>query len=61
MATAAAVTTTAGGAAATGTSGSRMLMPPGAMAGARDDARRSGLGVRRARLEVIIEALDEDD
>jgi hypothetical protein len=61
MATAAAVTTTAGGAAATGTSGSRMLMPPGAMAGARDDVRRSGLGVRRARLEVVIEALDEDD
>jgi hypothetical protein len=38
-----------------------MMMPPGAMSGSRDDARRSGLGVRRARLEVVLEALDDDD
>jgi hypothetical protein len=38
-----------------------MMMPPGAVSGARDDGRRSGLGVRRPRLEVILEALDDEE
>jgi len=43
---------------AAGTNG--RMIPPGAMAGARDDARRPGLGVRRQRLTVIVEPDDAD-
>jgi hypothetical protein len=60
MATAAAVTTTAS-AAATGTTPGRMPMPPGTMSGSRDDGRRSGLRVRRPRLGVVIESLEDED
>lgn len=60
LAGAAAVTTTA---SATGSSsaGSRMMMPPGPMSGAQNSGGRSGMGMRRQRLEIVLETLDDED
>ncbi|MBZ4487195.1 hypothetical protein LQ938_00050 [Microbacterium sp. cx-55] len=61
MATAAAVSTTASAASGAGAS-NRMMMPPGAMSGAREGGQRSGgLGMRRPRLEIVLEAFDDDE
>lgn len=60
LAGAAAVTTTAG-ASGGGAAGSRMMMPPGPMSAAQNSGSRGGMGMRRQRLEVVLETLDDED
>jgi hypothetical protein len=57
----AAVSSATSGGGGMGGAGTGRLMPPGAMAGSREDGRRSGLGVRRAPLTVVIEAREDDE